>query len=493
MQINGQNGLQIIDAYGAVSHSSQWRIDLPEEEAAFGACGGSSSFRIAGTNHIISRMSIGLCPSSTIQWDASSSTVNGFGTGNYVVTFNLTGNMNSFYWPEGGDLLGADVTMNSSGFGNTLSASDEFNPFAGVQPAQRQYAPPSLNGFGTTPLGNTTVSRGAVSLNRTKDFLDQGGSVYFFNSEDLWMWPQAMHDTAGGGTSNPILTADVTSESGYYFQVNTSGRTNQYVSMLNGNSLYIGSQIPPGKIRIYFKAKAASATNITVSAAAGGTGIGSTTASLTTSYAVYSFDADATSYSGQMFILNFAAVTANAKIAWIGIRPWNTDGTFTSLTLGSGTAMTGNQGNGTKIQHSTGSLTSQNCLKSDANGNTADAGAPCATVTTSRTCNANGCYRVEGDGTIEAWGQTGAASSGTTATLTATFPTTFTTTTNLEITVFPVGTPTGDGNPHPLDCHLVSDTTGGLTAIIALPVQVGGGGYTALNSSNYCSYHVLGN
>ena len=49
-----------------------------------------------------------------------------------------------------------------------------------------------------------------------------------------------------------------------------------------------------------------------------------------------------------------------------------------SLALNSGTAMTDNQGNGTKIQHSTGSTTTNHCVKFDANGNTVDAGATCS-------------------------------------------------------------------------------------------------------------------
>jgi hypothetical protein len=48
-----------------------------------------------------------------------------------------------------------------------------------------------------------------------------------------------------------------------------------------------------------------------------------------------------------------------------------------SVKVASGTAMTGNQGNGTLVQHSTGTTTTNDCVKFDANGNTVDAGAAC--------------------------------------------------------------------------------------------------------------------
>jgi hypothetical protein len=47
------------------------------------------------------------------------------------------------------------------------------------------------------------------------------------------------------------------------------------------------------------------------------------------------------------------------------------------ITLAGGAAMTGNQGNGALIQHSTGTTTTNDCTKFDANGNTVDAGGAC--------------------------------------------------------------------------------------------------------------------
>jgi hypothetical protein len=47
------------------------------------------------------------------------------------------------------------------------------------------------------------------------------------------------------------------------------------------------------------------------------------------------------------------------------------------LTVGSGSAITGNQGTGASVQHSTGTTTTNDCVKFDANGNTVDSGAQC--------------------------------------------------------------------------------------------------------------------
>lgn len=163
----------------------------------------------------------------------------------------------------------------------------------------------------------------------------------------------------------------------------------------------------------------------------------------------------------------------------------------TSVQVAAGVAMTDNQGNGVKVQHSAGTVATDDCAKFDANGNTVTSGFSC-TAPTVRTCNANGCYRIESDGTIEEWGQTTTASGGTAQTVTAAFPVAFTTTTDLQVVVSVTGNPAGDGNPHPVDCHVSSGpTTTGFSAAVALPAQVGGSGYTSLTGQP-CSWHAYG-
>ena len=57
------------------------------------------------------------------------------------------------------------------------------------------------------------------------------------------------------------------------------------------------------------------------------------------------------------------------------------------LTLNGGTEMTGNQGNGAYVQHSTGATSTNDCAKFDANGNTIDAGSACVTSASSLASN----------------------------------------------------------------------------------------------------------
>jgi hypothetical protein len=169
----------------------------------------------------------------------------------------------------------------------------------------------------------------------------------------------------------------------------------------------------------------------------------------------------------------------------------------TSLAVNGGTAMTANQGTGTAVQHSTGSAgASTNCAIYDGSGNVIpSSSATCGGPTTSKTCNANGCYRKEADGTIEMWGQsTGVSSPTSAANLTITFPTSFTATTHLQVLVSATSNATGDGNPHAADCHVTMSTLTitGATAVIAAAVQIGGSGYSNLAGGDYCSWHAIG-
>jgi hypothetical protein len=53
----------------------------------------------------------------------------------------------------------------------------------------------------------------------------------------------------------------------------------------------------------------------------------------------------------------------------------------TSVKVGTGIAMNDNQGTGLKVQHSTGTTTTDDCAKFDAYGNVVDAGGPCPSTT----------------------------------------------------------------------------------------------------------------
>lgn len=111
-----------------------------------------------------------------------------------------------------------------------------------------------------------------------------------------------------------------------------------------------------------------------------------------------------------------------------------------------------------------------------------------------RVCNSNGCYKLATDGTIDSWGHAPTApGSGSGVTLSITFPTPYTDTTNLSLVLTPIGSPGGDGNPHPMTCHVNSFTTTGASIVMAIPQQISGSGYDSpILSSQYCAWQAKG-
>lgn len=102
---------------------------------------------------------------------------------------------------------------------------------------------------------------------------------------------------------------------------------------------------------------------------------------------------------------------------------------------------------------------------------------------TTRTCNGNGCYRVEGDGTIEQWGTLTCGS----VSCAVTFPTSFTTTTNLAINV------TIDyATQQNLVIVIDGTSTTGFTAIAGAVVYNGGGGSGYTGGGTY-RWTAIGN
>jgi hypothetical protein len=162
----------------------------------------------------------------------------------------------------------------------------------------------------------------------------------------------------------------------------------------------------------------------------------------------------------------------------------------TALIVNGGAILTDNQGNGTKLQHSTGTTATGDCAQYDANGNVVDAGAPCAIVSTPRTCNSFGCYRINGDGTIEEWGTVSVPPSGNafnSATITYPFP--FTT------QAVPVGNTIGiagsGDSTTPPGVEIQSASLTGATFFMARVViaSAGGGNF---NNTITLSWHAFG-
>jgi len=149
-------------------------------------------------------------------------------------------------------------------------------------------------------------------------------------------------------------------------------------------------------------------------------------------------------------VTSASVVTANGVSATVATPTTTPAFTFTlgaitpsSVALNAGTAMTGNQGTGVKVQHSTGSPVTDNCAKFDATGNTVDSGVACggggdSSITT------NG-YTTLSNGLIIQWGVITIAACGTShcdsasTSLPLTFPTAAFTCTATPQTDVPTG------------------------------------------------------
>ena len=371
MQIaTGLYGPQILKSYSWEPFPTSWNIDIPEQEYVGSSCPSTSTaFRITGTGHVANRLEMSMCGGAgqTIQWDADASQVQALDANGG--TFNLTGNTNSFNQPKDADSL-ASAVFNTIGVGNSVTTGTSSNPYHGVQPDRKMFA---YGGSGA--FGPPQVSRGSTIFNRAADFINKGASAYYFNDEDLWMWPREL---IGGGAMPTV--SDTASPTGDALVISSGS----YLSVVaaNATNLYIGSQIPAGKMRLYFDLRAASVTNfgVTVQANVGGTwtNLCVATFSVTTTYGVYSCDADATGLKGDAFLIYLgspSSPTANTYLGYIGIRPWTSDLPTASLQIGSGTPMTANHGTGTSVQHSDGTGTSGVCFFATDGSCTSTAGA----------------------------------------------------------------------------------------------------------------------
>ena len=219
------------------------------------------------------------------------------------------------------------------------------------------------------------------------------------------MWPDELLSGFGGaGQINPV--PDAKSETCENFPTVSGLNSDLYGS--NGTNFYIGSQIPSGKFRFYAKiASAASTSNWSISLQANEASVWISIASCATvtgvgtSYQVASCDADATGLAGDQFRIILNSATQNGAVAWVAIRPVDSDTLSTSFTLSGGSALTGNQGTGVKLQHSTGNPSTGGMAVYDAAGDTINAVTP--------SVNAAACWKANG---VIGYCSTAVASSG---------------------------------------------------------------------------------
>ena len=261
----------------------------------------------------------------------------------------------------------------------------------------------------TTPLA-TYVDASGVSTNTNPITLDAAGGA------NIWMGTNSYKFVLKDALGNTIWTVDQVN-AGNLFPCGPAGTIQISNSAVNGlscdssitinttnHTISIGT-LPANFVTIGALGTPTSWTFDTTSPATALASLGGTSTTAGTLGQLAYYAAAGTTLSGTSSIpAGITAITqapsdnstnpaTTAYVATPGIiNP-------TSVQIGAGVAMTDNQGNGIKVQHSTGTTTAGDIATFDANGNIIDSGS-----ITPRTCNSNGCYRIEADGTIEEWG-----------------------------------------------------------------------------------------
>ena len=233
--------------------------------------------------------------------------------------FNITGDNNTFTAPWNADWVTAG-TINDSGRGNKLITGSTSNPIAGVPPDRSQ-----MGGGSSSTFAPASLRRDANAFNRTHDFLNGSAGTFYFNDEDGLIEPKEIFLLSGA----PTIVSDANSENGYAFLIPHA--TSIYPEGANGTAWYLGSQIPPKKVRIYVSAYTLSSpASVVLSWSAYYSAAWHTTAcvpfSVTSTVQVFSCDADMSGLSGDQFRFEIdgdASVDAYAE--WIGIRPYDSD------------------------------------------------------------------------------------------------------------------------------------------------------------------------
>jgi hypothetical protein len=373
-----QQGPNILDGDAPGPYPKDWYFDIPEEEDSSTNCPpGWMAYRIAGESHYVNRLGTPYCktPMIGLQWDASESTVTSLQF-NSLSSINVSGTNNAFKTPLG-DRTWTDsgTVWNVTGYGNTWITCTSSNPFERVQTGRCQYA-----GLNPAGVGPAQLSRGAIAFDRTHDFIDKGANAYFLNGEDLWFWPPEVGAIGGA----PTLVNDPESDTGSAINL-AQGTASKVLNESNDIIWKVGSEIPAGPMRIYFKAKTTGqSADFYVDALYGDPTLNNSlgckgAVTLKATYGVFYCDVNASAAIGNRFGIQLGKgqqLAADVEIAWIAIRPWTTDLPTESLQIGSGTAITGNQGNGSNLLHSTGKATPGDLIAFDENGNAVDSGVP---------------------------------------------------------------------------------------------------------------------
>jgi hypothetical protein len=485
-QILSNYGPQILYAPGVATTPHKWTMDWQEHEAGLQTCvNNATNLRIDGVGHSINHFETPYCgnaATTTTQIDASSSTIAKYEAGT-AGPLNLTGSFNDVT----SGLIGPSV-VNDTGIAN-------------------QFKSCSSVGANSTPVGNCSetvagspvtapLAHAHTALKRTADFIFSGMDAFFYNANDLFIYPSEMGNLYAPSTAT--IVADSTSESGQYLDFTDGG---YILTHYNGSLWKAGLNLPIKKIRVGVRVKAST------SIAAWsyhfdnfGSGCTSTPTTITTTWQTIYCVADGTGATpGAAIDINFTgsgSASDHVRIGWVGARPYDSSTVTTSLNINDGTPLTDNQGTGAKAQHSTGTTTTDHLAKFDSAGNTVDAGTTCASATV-RTCSGSApnqsCYETACNGTIHEWGtiQSGTLSGAWKQSTSLSFPLTFPT--EIQSISCNPGSPGGSGDAtNPVICQSNSASTSGATLYTTCVQEIGGGGCSATKLNVTLNWEAYG-
>lgn len=365
----------------------------------------------------------------------------------------------------------------------------------------------------TTALATYTDSIG-ISQNHNPIILDASGgaqiwlsnAAYKFilrsavgapNGATIWSVDNVKGGGGLGGVCSPAGAVQIanTGVNGLTcdpaITINTTNHTLN-VGTITGNRVTIGSLSSPTSWTFDTTSPATALASLNgLSDGAGTTTANQIALSTTTAHLLAYSTAipNGTTATTQAISDNSTKVATTAYVALPGIiNP-------SSVQIASGVAMTGNQGNSALVQHSAGTVVNGHYASFDANGNTIDSGIAIGTPTP-RTCNANGCYRIDSDGTIEEWGVSAAVSTASVQqSVFVTFPLALASTTNASLQAWSdnCADTCAAGSPkNPIAFSGTGDfSTSGATMMFTGVVPVGGGGASSLAGTIHAHWHLI--
>jgi hypothetical protein len=308
-QLSTSSGPQILQLGNVVNDCAcGWNIGT----GGFEIIGTNTGYgeRIEGSGHFLNSPSVA-GPGTTAQINANQSWGNIGSSGGSIVVgaSNLTVTV-------GG--LGITASVTDNGRGNKISAV--YNGSGGLGGQQNNYYQTLI------PLKGDSQTSGRATANNLRD----GNYATPYNWDDLLIWPQDWVAFPTPGFNLPyssFYVVDAASPSGAELILDNNNQPNTFGQFGTGNSfkLKVGTNIPAGKVIVYYMAKCVSGVgSFTLNIKTSTNAVpASDTESCSTTLQAFHFVADLTSYSGQSLGI-IANTSTKIYLAWIQFMPYQT-------------------------------------------------------------------------------------------------------------------------------------------------------------------------